>query len=75
MLKNNISAVFKNKQFNNLITYGVGKGFNLTTPLLVVPYIVYVCGIENFGKTSLYFFYYIYLDIYLTIYSISSILC
>jgi O-antigen/teichoic acid export membrane protein len=53
MLKNNTSAVFKNKQFNNLITYGVGQGFNLITPLLVVPYIVYVCGIENFGKTSI----------------------
>ena len=26
--------------------------FNLVTPLLVVPYIVYTCGEENFGKVA-----------------------
>ena len=30
--------------------YGIGQGFNLITPLLVVPYIVSVCGEEGYGK-------------------------
>ena len=32
--------------------YGFGQFFNLVTPLLVVPYIVYTCGEENFGKVA-----------------------
>lgn len=32
--------------------YGFGQLFNLVTPLLVVPYIVSICGEENFGKTA-----------------------
>jgi O-antigen/teichoic acid export membrane protein len=43
----------KNKQNTNLIVYGFGQGFNLVTPLLVVPYIVSICGVENFGKASI----------------------
>ena len=42
-----------NKQNTNLIVYGFGQGFNLVTPLLVVPYIVSICGVENFGKASI----------------------
>jgi O-antigen/teichoic acid export membrane protein len=47
-----ISNLLKNKQNTNLIIYGFGQLFNLVTPLLVVPYIVSVCGEENFGKTA-----------------------
>jgi O-antigen/teichoic acid export membrane protein len=47
-----ISNLLKNKQNTNLIIYGFGQLFNLATPLLVVPYIVSVCGEENFGKTA-----------------------
>jgi O-antigen/teichoic acid export membrane protein len=32
--------------------YFFGQFFNLVTPLLVVPYIISVCGVENFGKSS-----------------------
>jgi O-antigen/teichoic acid export membrane protein len=38
------------KQFGNLVIYGFGQGFNLITPLLVIPYIVSVCGEEGYGK-------------------------
>lgn len=48
-----ISTIFKNKQNTNLVIYGFGQGFNLITPLLVVPYFVSICGVENFGKTSI----------------------
>ena len=40
------------QQFQKLSIYGFGQLFNLVTPLLVVPYIVSVCGEENFGKTA-----------------------
>lgn len=36
----------------SLIIYFFGQFFNLVTPLLVVPYIISVCGVKNFGKTS-----------------------
>ncbi len=50
MLKRIIETIKKSKQFNNLVIYGFGQGFNLITPLLVVPYIVSICGEEGYGK-------------------------
>lgn len=40
------------KQVQTLGVYGFGQAFNLVTPLLVMPYIITVCGIENYGKIS-----------------------
>ena len=48
LLKN----IIFHKQFQKLSVYGFGQLFNLVTPLLVVPYIVTICGEENFGKTA-----------------------
>lgn len=48
----NLTQILKNKQGAKLITYGFGQMFNLVTPLLVIPYIVGVCGEENFGKVG-----------------------
>lgn len=53
MLKDKITVLFTNKQNINLLIYGIGQCFNLITPLLVIPYIVSVCGIENYGKASI----------------------
>ena len=50
MLKSIAGQIKNSKQFNNLVVYGIGQGFNLITPLLVVPYIVFVCGEEGYGK-------------------------
>lgn len=44
--------VLFHEQFQKLSVYGFGQLFNLVTPLLVVPYIVSICGEENFGKTA-----------------------
>ena len=44
--------IINNKQFINLSIYGFGQLFNLATPLLVIPYIVLICGEENFGKSA-----------------------
>jgi O-antigen/teichoic acid export membrane protein len=41
------------KQFQQLSIYGVGQIFNLVTPLIVVPYLVLICGVENYGKISI----------------------
>lgn len=41
-----------NQHFQKFSIYGFGQLFNLVTPILVVPYIVSVCGEENFGKTA-----------------------
>lgn len=38
------------KQLVNLITYGMGQGFNLVTPLLIAPYLLDIFGPEGYGK-------------------------
>lgn len=53
MINKIIEKISSNKQFANLIIYGIGQGFNLVTPLLVVPFIISKCGVENYGKTSI----------------------
>ena len=53
MIKKGITYLKKQKQFQNLTIYGVGQFFNLVTPLLVAPYVIFVCGIEGYGKASL----------------------
>lgn len=50
MLKKSILYIKKQEQFKNLIIYGFGQFFNLATPLLVAPYLIYICGEENYGK-------------------------
>lgn len=47
-----LKKILFHQQFQKLGIYGFGQLFNLVTPLLVVPYIVNVCGEENFGKTA-----------------------
>ena len=46
------NKILFHQQFQKLSVYGFGQLFNFVTPLLVVPYIVSVCGEENFGKTA-----------------------
>ena len=42
--------IFKsNKTIQNFIIYGIGQGINLISPLLITPYLIYVCGIEKLG--------------------------
>lgn len=65
MLQKGIT-LFKNKQLKNLIIFGFGQGFNLITPLLVIPYIVLICGEEGYGKIgvgmALAFFIMVFID-------------
>ncbi len=65
MLKK-VLLLISSKQFLNLSIYGFGQGFNLVTPLLIIPYIISICGEENFGKASvgmaLSFFLMVFID-------------
>lgn len=47
MILNNYSKKF--------ITYGIGQAFNLISPILVLPYLVKVCGEDGFGKIGVGF--------------------
>lgn len=47
-----LKKILLHKQFQKLGIYGFGQLFNLVTPLLVAPYIISICGEENFGKTA-----------------------
>jgi O-antigen/teichoic acid export membrane protein len=50
-----VKIKFKNiqsKTSKDLLIYAVGQGFNLITPLLVAPYLIKVCGIQNYGKVG-----------------------
>ena len=61
-----VKNILGHQQFQKLSVYGFGQAFNLVTPLLVIPYIVAVCGEENFGKTAvgmaLSFFLMVFID-------------
>ena len=66
MIKKATLLLKNSKQFNNLVIYGLGQGFNLITPLLVIPYIVLICGEEGYGKIgvgmALAFFIMVFID-------------
>ena len=61
-----LKKIVVQKQLKNLLIYGFGQGFNLITPLLVIPYIVSICGEEGFGKIgvgmALAFFLMVFID-------------
>lgn len=48
------------------IIYGIGQGFNLITPLLVMPYIISRCGLEHYGRSAfamaVFFFLIVFVD-------------
>lgn len=44
-----------NKQTKNFLIYGFGQAVNLISPLLVLPYIVSVCGESGVGKVGVGF--------------------
>lgn len=43
----------KTGQFKDYIIYGSGQVLNLIAPLLITPYIIAVCGLENQGKVGI----------------------
>ena len=49
------TTLIQNKQFRDFIVYGFGQAVNLISPLLVIPYIIFVCGEEGLGKSGVGF--------------------
>ena len=76
MFKTLTGKIKNQKPLTNLIIYGWGQGFNLITPLLVIPYIVSVCGLANYGKISLgmaiSFFIMVFIDYGSDIYGVKT---
>ncbi|MEN9322800.1 MAG: hypothetical protein RL699_580 [Bacteroidota bacterium] len=76
MFKKLVEQIKNQKQLSNLLIYGLGQGFNLITPLLVIPYIVSVCGLANYGKISLgmaiSFFIMVFIDYGSDIYGVKT---
>lgn len=60
------SFIKKQKQIQDFSIYGFGQFFNLVTPLLVAPYVIAICGEENYGKIAvgmaLAFFLIVFID-------------
>jgi len=55
MLKEKILQKLGAKQTKDFIIYGIGQAINLISPLLVIPYIVSICGEEGLGKAGVGF--------------------
>jgi O-antigen/teichoic acid export membrane protein len=63
---NILKTVLANAQIKKLIQYGIGQGFNVIAPFIVIPFIILKCGEENFGKSaigmSIAFFIIVFID-------------
>ena len=61
-----LKTLMGNAQIKKLIQYGIGQGFNVIAPFIVIPFIILKCGEENFGKSaiglSIAFFIIVFID-------------
>ena len=53
MLIPKIKALLKKKKIADFLVYGIGQAVNIISPLLITPYLIYVCGLENLGVIAL----------------------
>lgn len=44
---------FFNKKLKNFLIYGIGQAINIVSPLLITPYLIFVCGIEKLGLIAI----------------------
>jgi O-antigen/teichoic acid export membrane protein len=49
MIKKITQSLFQQKQTKDFFVYGFGQVINVLTPLLITPYLINTCGIENLG--------------------------
>lgn len=61
-----VFAYGRSPEFRSFGIYGFGQAFNLITPLLVIPYIISVCGLAYYGRAAfgmaLMFFLMVFID-------------
>lgn len=55
MLYKMLIKFFFAKVSNKFLVYGAGQAFNLVTPVLIAPYIIYSCNLDGFGKVGIAF--------------------
>jgi O-antigen/teichoic acid export membrane protein len=49
MIKGIINSFFKGKRTNDFFIYSFGQAINILSPLLITPYLIFICGIEKLG--------------------------
>lgn len=47
--------VFTKKKIKDFSVYGIGQAINLLSPLVVMPYLIYICGEDGLGKIGVGF--------------------
>jgi O-antigen/teichoic acid export membrane protein len=55
MTKEKLYALVRDRKKQDFFIYGLGQGFNLIGPLVVVPYLIRICGEAGYGKIGLGF--------------------
>jgi len=45
-------SVFSKQKIKDFFIYGLGQGINIVSPLLILPYIIIICGEEGLGKVG-----------------------
>ncbi len=53
MFSNLLQKLFQSKTIKNFLVYGFGQGINILSPLLITPYLIYVCGLEKLGVIAI----------------------
>jgi polysaccharide transporter, PST family len=48
-------SVFTKKKLKDFFTYGIGQLINIVSPLFVMPFLIYRCGENGFGKVGVGF--------------------
>lgn len=45
-------SVFSKQKIKDFFIYGLGQAINIVSPLLILPYIIFICGQEGLGKVG-----------------------
>jgi O-antigen/teichoic acid export membrane protein len=53
LFNNLIQKLFQSKTIKNFLIYGFGQGINILSPLLITPFLIYVCGLEKLGMIAI----------------------
>ena len=49
MLKEKIVSKLKSQKIKNFVIYSFGQAVNILSPLLITPYLIFVCGLDKLG--------------------------
>lgn len=46
-------SIFSKTRIKDFIIYGLGQSINILSPLIVLPYLIVICGVEEVGKIGI----------------------